>query len=305
VNKAGVEKRAVADSLAARWVSKYGSVTVNQYGREMPHGGINERGLAIALAWLVGTEYPAVDQRQAIGELEWIQYQLDNCATVEEVLESDSRVRVEPRGPAPIHYFVADSSGACAVVEYLDGVMVAHTGEVVPVMTNNPYMESLEYLRIHESRPDDVLPAGRSSPARFIRAARLLEMHRPRRRNAVARASALLDSIAMRGYTAWSLVYELGEKRMHVRTTQSPKPKRISLSSVRFDAGTPVVMLDMNERGGGDVSDAFVPYSYAANLRLVREAIKQTDFLSHMTETDIEFNARIPETHTRCRDVSR
>src|SRR5262245_52821757 len=29
----------------ARWVSKYGSVTFNQYGREFPTGGMNEKGL--------------------------------------------------------------------------------------------------------------------------------------------------------------------------------------------------------------------------------------------------------------------
>lgn len=44
VNKRGVAKTAtVADAPnPAKWVSRYGSVTFNQYGRENPTGGMNE-----------------------------------------------------------------------------------------------------------------------------------------------------------------------------------------------------------------------------------------------------------------------
>ena len=31
----------------ARWTSKFGSVTFNQYGKDNPMGGVNERGLVI------------------------------------------------------------------------------------------------------------------------------------------------------------------------------------------------------------------------------------------------------------------
>ena len=46
VNKRGVAKTAtVGDSPnPAKWISRYGSVTFNQYGRENPTGGMNEAG---------------------------------------------------------------------------------------------------------------------------------------------------------------------------------------------------------------------------------------------------------------------
>jgi choloylglycine hydrolase len=44
VNKRGVAKTAMTNDNPAKWTSKYGSVTFNQYGREMPCGGINEAG---------------------------------------------------------------------------------------------------------------------------------------------------------------------------------------------------------------------------------------------------------------------
>ncbi len=41
INKRGMSKTAMLqeDEKAAKWVSKYGSLTFNQYGREFPTGG--------------------------------------------------------------------------------------------------------------------------------------------------------------------------------------------------------------------------------------------------------------------------
>jgi choloylglycine hydrolase len=33
------------DGKTISWISKYGSITFNQYGREFPTGGMNEKGL--------------------------------------------------------------------------------------------------------------------------------------------------------------------------------------------------------------------------------------------------------------------
>ena len=57
VNKRGLSKTALLFSpteVPARWVSKYGSVTFNQYGREFPTGGINEKGLVPELSQISG-----------------------------------------------------------------------------------------------------------------------------------------------------------------------------------------------------------------------------------------------------------
>src|SRR5262245_16558992 len=56
VNKRGVRRASGlgAASLPARWTSRYGSVTFNQYGRDAPSGGMNEAGLVIELMWVDG-----------------------------------------------------------------------------------------------------------------------------------------------------------------------------------------------------------------------------------------------------------
>src|SRR6266566_3100326 len=96
VNQRNVQKRAfVAAENAATWTSKYGSVTFNQFGREMPFGGMNEAGLVVENMWLDDTKYPSVDTRPEINLLQWIQYQLDNYSTVQQVIESDKKLRLE------------------------------------------------------------------------------------------------------------------------------------------------------------------------------------------------------------------
>src|SRR5581483_9546892 len=96
INARQVQKRAfVLGPNAATWTSKYGSVTFNQFGRELPFGGMNEAGLVVENMWLTETQYPAGDSRPEINMLQWIQYQLDTCSTVAEVIENDKRIRLE------------------------------------------------------------------------------------------------------------------------------------------------------------------------------------------------------------------
>ena len=83
------------------WISQYGSITFNQYGKEFPTGGMNEKGLVVELMWLDETKYPSADNRPAIGVLQWIQYQLDNCTTIEEVLQPINNFGYHPTGTTP------------------------------------------------------------------------------------------------------------------------------------------------------------------------------------------------------------
>jgi penicillin V acylase-like amidase (Ntn superfamily) len=96
VNKRGVEKSALVlpPHQSAEWVSKYGSVTFNQFGAEFPFGGMNEKGLVVEIM-LAPASYPTPDERTALNELQWVQYQLDNAACIEDVLQSDQLIRIQ------------------------------------------------------------------------------------------------------------------------------------------------------------------------------------------------------------------
>ena len=76
---------------------------------------------------LPSTQNPAPDERPALTA--WVQYQLDNSRTVGEVMASDKAVRISSAMPMPIHFFVCDREGNAAVVEFLQGKLVCHTGD--------------------------------------------------------------------------------------------------------------------------------------------------------------------------------
>ena len=132
-----------ADGKTISWVSKFGSITFNQYGKEFPTGGMNEKGLVVELMWLDGSRYPEKDFRPAVNVLQWIQYQLDNSATTEEVINTDTKLCIDG-GSTPLHYLVADGNGNVATIEYLNGKMVVHKGTELPfpVLTNSTYSAS-------------------------------------------------------------------------------------------------------------------------------------------------------------------
>src|ERR1043165_9799873 len=81
VNKRGVAKQATVEESdhPARWVSKYGSVTFNQYGRENPTGGMNEMGLVVEVMWLDETEYPKEGGAPTMGAQEGVKKKTDRA----------------------------------------------------------------------------------------------------------------------------------------------------------------------------------------------------------------------------------
>src|SRR5687768_14824235 len=95
VNQQNVTKESLVfpPEKPINWTSKYGSVTFNQFGKEFPFGGINEKGLVIEIMVSMA-EYAEPDERPIVNELQWIQYQLDNSATIEEVIQTDAFLRI-------------------------------------------------------------------------------------------------------------------------------------------------------------------------------------------------------------------
>ena len=294
VNKRGISKTADQKNNPAKWVSKYGSLTFNQYGRENPSGGINEMGLVIELMWLDDTKYPAQNSLPTIGTLEWIQYQLDNSATVEEVIKNSEKIRIAE--PTPLHYLVNDKSGNSATIEFLEGKLVAHTGTNLPVaaLANDTYKKSLDYAKNFEKSSN--LPSGQSSFDRFTRASVKVKEFSKTEKNAVEYAFEMLGNVAQGEYTQWSIVYDQKNGKIFYRTKMSPAIKSIDAKSFDYSCSTPVKMLDVNDNKTGDVTSGFADYTRQANRNLIERSFNGTDFL-HKIPSQIRDNlAQIPET---------
>lgn len=264
VNPRGLAKRGLAPR-GPSWTARLGSVTFDQFGRDLPMGGMNERGLVVELLWLDATRYPPADARPALGVLEWVQYQLDTAASVAEVLASDAAVRIE--GETPLHYLVADASGAAAAVEFLDGKTVVHAGARLPVaaLANSTYEESLRFWRAHGERSR---PRGDGSEARFARAAtQARDLGALAGPAAIARAFAILADTAD-GITRWSIVYDLAARAVHFRTQGRPDVRTLRLAAEDLSCARAVRFAPLDATGG-DLGARLRPFRPADNRALV------------------------------------
>jgi len=294
VNKRGTSRRSRVDSGGMTWTSRYGSVTFNQFGRDNPTTGMNEKGLMISLMWLDGTEYPPSDQRPATGILEWIQYNLDMHASVADFAASAETVR--PTSASPIHYLFADATGDAAVVEFLAGRLVLHRGATLPVraLANSTYADSVRAFEA--AKESGVMPATRGSLDRFVRGAMLAG----KPGDPIARGFAVLASVASPEMTRWSIVYDLSARAIHFRTDTNPEIRRLPLARLDFSCRAPVRMLDVTAPGSGDVTTRFVDYTRAANRALLEASFRQTPFLMGSSDAEKTVAAAHPDATSSC-----
>lgn len=302
VNKRNVQKVSTTEDAGnpAKWTSKYGSVTFNQYGRENPMGGMNEAGLVVELMWLDDTVYPKADKRPTVDVLEWIQYQLDTAATVAEVLKNTEALRVT--SDIKIHYLINDKDGNTATIEFLDGKLVAHTGDklAVSTLTNDTYEKSLDFTEktpLEKAKTDGSLD-------RFARASQKTKefQKQPKtEQEAVNYAFDILADVAQKGYsskdsqTQWSIVYDQKRGKIYFRTLQSPTIKIVDAKAFDYACGTTVKMFDINAKDTGDVTAKFTGYTRKANRDLIERSFSGTPFLKDVPPMLRTYAAGYPE----------
>ena len=293
VNPAGLRKKGLQQGGPA-WKSRFGSITFNQFGRDHPMGGMNEAALVLELMWLDETRYPARDRRAPLGVLEWIQYQLDTAGTVGEVLDSHQTVRIE--GGAPLHYLVSDAAGGAATIEFLDGKLVAHTEDSlpVPVLTNSTYRESLGFLNARGGKG----PAGSGSRERFARAASRLEtLKRSGTEDPISALFGVLADVAQVN-TRWSIVYDQTKRMIHFRTDVHRRVRYVAMDAFSFACADGAQLLDIDTRVEGDVSKKLKPYSTAANLAFITRTHAASSVTRNTSAAEVAAIATHPGTST-------
>lgn len=275
VNNRGVVKQGYMASTSgrtARWTSKYGSVTFNLTGREFAWGGMNEAGLVISTMWLAASVLPEPDSRPPVNSGFWVQYQLDNFSTVEEVIQSDSLIRLVQD---PCHFLVCDASGACASIEFLDGRLVYYSGDTMPIkaLTNIPYAEALSHAQAKSVPEDD--PQDQSS-YRFIQVSDKIGRYDPGDGVAATRyAMDVLTETVFRPHTRWNIVFDIENRRIDFRTRDNTEERSIDFGGLDFTCGSPVKMLDVNGELSGDVTGKLPDYSHELNLEHFKSFCKK------------------------------
>lgn len=289
VNQRNVNKTAfgfTADK-AVTWNSKYGSITFNQYGKEFPQGGMNEKGLVVITLVLSETVYPNTsNEDKIINEAQWIQYQLDNFASVDELISNIEKIKIKAFA-INLHYYVADASGKVAIIEFLDGKIVVNNNSKynLNVITNST-AENSEYFYKNKYKSVEKFPP--TSLNRFSRAVELIEKHKllgeQERRKEINYSFDILKSVFYKGWTVWSIVYDVKEMKIYWKSTKNKTVKWISLAD--FDFSKPTSMLNIDIKEEGNAKALFTPFDKEKNKAVIWKTYNRLQF----TVTKEEFN---------------
>jgi choloylglycine hydrolase len=281
VNKRNVLKTSLLKpgEQTMAWISKYGSITFNQFGREFPLGGINEAGLVIEfLMSRIPTKYPSPDSRPALNLLQWIQHQLDISGNVEELIRNCSKVRIDSKLGA--HFLACDRSGNSAIIEFIDGKLVVYTGETMDTETlinDYAYSETCEYLKSFLGfGGKQVVPISRGGYLeRIIKAASMIKNYDAvNSRSIVDYAFDVLNAVSNSpGTTCWSIVYDPKNLKIYFHTVLNKKIKKINIALFDFACSTPVKIMDVNTIFDRDVITKFMNYTPEANKKLVEKTV--------------------------------
>lgn len=285
-----------------QWRARYGSVAITALDL-MTVDGLNEAGLSGHILWLTESSYGTYDpSRPALAQSVWLQYFLDNYATVAEAVEwvQQNQLQVfqltDPgSGEVPaIHLALDDASGDSVIFEYIDGKLHIHHSRDYRVLTNSPpYEQQLELLKqISGLGGDAPLPGSTLASDRFARAAYYSSRLAPPRSQveAIAAMFSVMRNTAQpfrtpdpgkpeASQTIWQVVADLTHRRLVFESTTRPNVIWVNLAEMDFSEGSGVRKLDLVNgltlKGGlaGNVTDKF---SDAGPLHLLTlEMLKQ------------------------------
>jgi len=279
VNPRGLSKYGLASAQGpqARWISRYGSISFNQFGREFPLGGMNEAGLVVEETSFSPSVYPSDDGRPTVNEFQWIQYQLDNFASVSEVVDNVSGLRIKKQ-LAGIHFLVVDAKGACAVIEFIAGKALVYTGQNLPaaVLANNEYANAIKYLKCHRRFGGERVPtSGPESPERFVRAASMLQDFPCLDHfDAGEYAFRILENVRQTD-TQWSIVYDAVNLTARFIIPTLGAYHRIELTNLDFSCQRQPLMLDLKCLASNQESVNWDVWTRSRNSGLLRSVFQQ------------------------------
>ena len=282
MKKTGWEAGTTGD--IAEWVSKYGSMTFNTAGYQLAWAGMNEKGLVMSTMALGETKNPEPDERPPLASPLWMQYIFDTCATVDELIATDKVVRIKDTVD---HYLVCDASGDAAVIEFLDGKMVVHRQEALPIkaLTNRVYSECVSELK--KGNPKDI----NRSKSRMARVdEKLLDFDPNGKIPPAAYAFEILDEVSSPPYTRWSIVFDIQNRTIHFKTYANRNERRIDLKKIDYGCETAAMMMDVHAGLKGDITDAFEEIDQEYSLKHFIRFLKESEIEMPEKQVKMLFN---------------
>lgn len=279
--RSGIDPAGVVDDPnPLRWTSRHSSLVTTVYGMGSVDG-LNEAGLGGHALYLEATHFGSRDAaKPAVQAGLWLQYLLDQAATVAEavaLMENVQVIKVNAHGhDANLHLAIEDAAGDSAIIELADGGPVVHHGRQYTLMTNDPtYDEQLKLLAAQDySHPscEVPLPGNVNAVDRFQRAAyySALLPKPSTEREAIAGVMAIMRNVSVpfgAPYadfgvynTEYRTVTDLTNKMYFFELTISPSIIWVDFDRLKLDEATGPISVDpYDDSLVGDVTDRFAP----------------------------------------------
>ena len=254
------------------WTSKYGSLSFNAFGREFPDGGMNEKGLFI---WeMTGkSTFDTISNRPRLFMAQWMQYQLDNFKSVEEVLQNISSLGIDGWN---WHFFVADKQGKSAGIEFVNGTTYINTESnmPIPLMGNGRYSEDLSFLKEFEGFGGHLkIDENDSNLPGFVKAARMINTDDDKG-NLVDYGFDILGKLSSKA--KWSVIFDVENMELYFKTNAHQNVKQISMASIDFSPNSSVKILNIqNEELMGDVTTHLKDFNQEDHIKLIKEVAQK------------------------------
>jgi len=273
----GIKRNGGGSENELTWTSKYGSVITAFYGTASADG-MNEKGLVGNMQYLTESNYgdPAKTGKPTISIGAWLQYFLDNYATVEEAVAAmqDAPFTIVSKPvangmAAAIHMAISDATGDSAIFEYIDGELVIHHGREYVVMTNSPiYSEQLALNAYWEKAGGEkFLPGTASATDRWVRASYYLKTMKKQedQKLALATVFSLIRGVsapissANGVETLWRTVSDHNARTYYFDSAVSPNVFWVDLNKVDLKPGAKAMTLKVSKDRplAGEVSSQF------------------------------------------------
>ena len=290
----GIQRQGLAGPNSINWESRYGSVITSGYGLASTDG-MNEKGLVGNLLFLAESDYgkPAPNTKVLAISL-WLQYFLDNYATVDEAVAAQQKnplqlvfSKIIPNGSKPtLHLSISDKTGDSAIFEYVNGKLNIYHGREYKVLTNSPVYN--QQLAINDYWKEiggfTFLPGTNRASDRFARASFYLDAI-PKKTDpnyigavpgksydyqAVAQVMSISRAVSVPlgisipdkpnlSSTIWRTIADQKNRIYYFDSATRPNVIWVSFDKVDFSKGAPVKKLDLqsSQTYSGEMSSYF------------------------------------------------
>lgn len=313
INKRGVFKtgrswselinKAQSNASTVAWISRYGSVSFNTFGKDLPDGGMNEAGIYIWEMGLSNSEviYPTDANLPKLNQMHWMQYILDTAATLDEALACAGTFEIDGWG---WHFFLGDGDGNCAVIDFVDGNVVMHRGEEMPVpgLFNALYAREIEQARYFKGFGGQYEPTLTDKKVpRFVKAGVMLKDYIGQEK-ALDYTYKILDHLFVSEVADWSVVFDVAHRTVHFKTSLNRTIKHFAMDSFDFSNESPTRILDLDIDADGEVSKLFTPYSHDKMARHIASLPLPRAFCEMGGLNQPEFIERLARHTTKAED---